>query len=122
MRGIVNWEFVINIRVTIPGDRSISGYCYPKVNFCKKNQNCLILNINKCFKTKYLYNNQLWSICQAWALTLFFPGSLSAHFLSMDHYRSIAYFADFQVRSSLNRSKKTSSLLLEKSAKTLDRS
>jgi len=36
----------------------------------------------------------------------FFPGSLSAHFLSMDRYRSIAHFADFQVCSSLNRSKK----------------
>jgi len=36
----------------------------------------------------------------------FFPGSLSAQFLSMDHYCSIAHFADFQVRSSLNRSKK----------------
>ena len=31
-----------------------------------------------------------------------FPGSLSAHFLSMDRYRSIAHFADFQVRSSVN--------------------
>ena len=49
----------------------------------------------------------------------FFPGSLSAQFLSMDHYRSIPHFADFQVRSSL---KKTSGSLLEKSAKTLDRS
>jgi len=36
----------------------------------------------------------------------FFPGSLSAHFLFMDRYRSIAHFADFQVRSSLNRSQK----------------
>ena len=35
---------------------------------------------------------------------------------------SIAHFADFQVRSSLNRSKKTSGSLLEKSATTLDRS
>ena len=32
----------------------------------------------------------------------------------MDRYRSIAHFADFQVRSSLNRSKKTSGSLLEK--------
>ena len=31
---------------------------------------------------------------------------LSAQFLSMDCYRSIAHFADFQVRSSLNRSQK----------------
>jgi len=52
----------------------------------------------------------------------FFPGSLFAHFLSMDRYRSIAHFADFQVSSSLNRSKKTSGLFLEKSDKTLDRS
>ena len=36
----------------------------------------------------------------------FFPDSLSAHFNSMDRYRSIANFADFQVRSSLNRSQK----------------
>ena len=36
----------------------------------------------------------------------FFPGSLFAQFLPMDRYRSIAHFADFQVRSSLNRSKK----------------
>ena len=54
--------------------------------------------------------------------SLFFPDLLSAHFNSMDRYRSIAHFADFQVRSSLNRSKKTSSSLLEKSAKMLDRS
>jgi len=52
----------------------------------------------------------------------FFPGSLFAHFLSMDCYCSIAHFADFQVCSSLNRSKKTSGSLLEKSAKTLDHS
>ena len=50
----------------------------------------------------------------------FFPGSLSAQFLSMDRYHFIAHFADFQVRSSLNRS--ISGLLLEKNAKTLDRS
>jgi len=47
---------------------------------------------------------------------------LSANFLSMDRYHSNAHFADFQVRSSLNRSKKTSGSLLEKSTKTLDRS
>ena len=35
-----------------------------------------------------------------------FPGSLSAHFISMDHYRSSAHLANFQVRSSLNRSQK----------------
>ena len=52
----------------------------------------------------------------------FFPGSLSAHFLSMDRFRSIAHFADFQVCSSLNRSKKTSGSLLLKSAKKLNHS
>ena len=41
----------------------------------------------------------------------FFPDSLSAHLNSMDRYRSIAHFADFQVRSSLNRSQKNSGLL-----------
>ena len=35
-----------------------------------------------------------------------FPGSLSAHFISMDRYRSSAHLANFQVCSSLNRSKK----------------
>ena len=34
--------------------------------------------------------------------SLFFPGSLCAHFLTKDRYRSSAHFADFQVRSSLN--------------------
>ena len=33
-----------------------------------------------------------------------FPGLLSAHFLSMDRFRSSAHFVDFQVLSSLNRS------------------
>ena len=35
-----------------------------------------------------------------------FPGSLSAHFISMDRYRYSAHLANFQVRSSLNRSQK----------------
>ena len=45
---------------------------------------------------------------QTWALALFFQvrSPLSAHLLSMDRYRSTAHFADFQVRSSLNSSKK----------------
>ena len=47
---------------------------------------------------------------------------LSANFISMDRYRSIAHFADFQVRLSLNCLKKTSGSLLEKSAKPLDHS
>ena len=37
--------------------------------------------------------------------SLFFPGLLSAQFLPMDRYRSTAHFVDFQVCSSLNRSK-----------------
>ena len=36
----------------------------------------------------------------------FFRGSQSAQFLPMDRYVSIAHYADFQVRSSLNRSLK----------------
>ena len=51
----------------------------------------------------YLANGMLYT--ELGALS-FFPGSLSAQFLSMDRYRSIAHFADFQVLSSLNRSKK----------------
>jgi len=61
---------------------------------------------------------------QSWALALYFQvrSPLSAHFISMDRYCSSAHFANFQVRSSLNRSKKTSGSLLKKSAKTLDHS
>ena len=51
-----------------------------------------------------------------------FPGSLSAHFISMDHYRYSAHLANFQVRSSLYRSKKNSGSLSEKIAKTQNRS
>ena len=43
---------------------------------------------------------------------------LSAKFLSMDHYCYITHFANFKVRSSLNRSLKNRGSLLEKSAKT----
>jgi len=45
---------------------------------------------------------------QSWALALYFQvrSPLSAHFISMDRYRSSAHLANFQVRSSLNRSKK----------------
>jgi len=43
-----------------------------------------------------------------------FPGSLSSHFISIDRYRSSAHFANFQVRSSLNRSKKNQWFALEK--------
>jgi len=41
---------------------------------------------------------------QSWALALYFQvrSPLSAHFISMDCYRSSAHFANFQVRSSLN--------------------
>ena len=61
---------------------------------------------------------------QSWALALYFQvrSPLSAKFLPMDCYRSIAHFSDFKVRSSLIRSKKTSVSLLEKSAKMLYRS
>ena len=61
---------------------------------------------------------------QTWALALYFQvrSPLSAHFLSMDRYRSIAHFANFQVAHRSIALKKTSGLLLEKSAKTLDRS
>ena len=61
------------------------------------------------------------SISQSWALVLFFPGSLSV-LRSIFIHRSlllITHFADFQVRSSSIALKKTSGLLLEKSAKTL---
>ena len=61
---------------------------------------------------------------QSWALALYFQvrSPLCAHFLTKDRYRSSAHFADFQVRSSLNRSKKNSISHLEKSAKSLYRS
>ena len=45
---------------------------------------------------------------QSWALALYLQvrSPLSAHFISMDRYRSSAHLANFQVRSSLYRSKK----------------
>ena len=43
---------------------------------------------------------------QSWALALFFHVRSPLNFLSMDRYHSIAHFAHFQVRSSLNRSQK----------------
>jgi len=53
---------------------------------------------------------------------LFFPDSLSAHLNSMDHYHSITHFADYKVRSSLNRSKKNiGSLLLAGGKQNLTR-
>ena len=47
-------------------------------------------------------------ILQSWALALYFQvrSPLSDYFISMDRYRSSAHFANFQVRSLLNRSKK----------------
>jgi len=47
-------------------------------------------------------------IIQSWALALYFQvrSPLSAHFISMDRYRSSTHLANFQVRSSLYRSKK----------------
>ena len=50
-------------------------------------------------------NHKVQSILQSWALALF-PGFHSAQLLPMDRYRSIAHFADFHVRSSVNRSQK----------------
>ena len=50
-----------------------------------------------------------------------FPGSLSAHFISMDRYRSSAHLANFQAHCSIAL-KKTSGSLSEKSAKTQNRS
>ena len=46
------------------------------------------------------------SFKQTWALALYFQvrSPLSALFISMDRYRSSAHLANFQVRSSLNRS------------------
>ena len=67
---------------------------------------------------KKVYKNQ------SWALALYFQvrSPLSAHFISTDRYRSSAHLANFQVRSSLYRSQKTSGSLSEKSAKTQNRS
>ena len=92
--------------------------------FCHVNTKIIIQIINKFTFTQYLlYDNQLIRrfpffnhpplyiilyLEQTWALALFFQirSPLSAHFNSMDCYRSIAHFADFQVRSSLNRSQR----------------
>jgi len=57
--------------------------------------------IKRWFTGTYLFLE-----CAELGTRSFFPGSLSAHFLTMDRYRSTAHFADFQVRSSLNRSTK----------------
>jgi len=57
---------------------------------------------------------------QSWAHDLYFrtrslfPGSFSAHFISMDRYRSSAHFANFWLSLSLNRSKKNQWFALEK--------
>ena len=53
---------------------------------------------------------------QSWELALYFqvPSSLSAHFISMDRYRSSAHLANFQVHSSLYRSQKKQWLALGK--------
>ena len=63
----------------------------------------------------YLFQH-IW-IHQRWALALFFPGLLSAQFLTMDRYRSITHFADFQVCSSLHRSQKDQWFALGKEGK-----
>ena len=56
----------------------------------------------------YVYPKLQWYIYETWQLALYFQvrSPLSAHFISMDRYRSSAHFANFQVRSSLYRSRK----------------
>jgi len=49
-----------------------------------------------CFKKNQNVNALRFSKQQSWACSLF-PGSLSAHFISMDPYRSSAHLAKFQV-------------------------
>jgi len=74
------------------------------------------------FKKKYsalLFEKILIGLYQSWALALFFQVRSPLNFYP---WITIAHFANFQVRSSLNRSKKTSGSLLENSAKTLNRS
>ena len=64
----------------------------------------LMVFIRVCKNVDNQYNQA--SLVSDLATLSFFPDSLSAHFNSMDRYHSIAHFADFQVRSSLNRSLK----------------
>ena len=76
------------------------------VHFLLKNLDfyaCAMLLIHYNFYPKDVY------FMQSWALTLFFQvrSPLSAQFLSMDRYRSIAHLAHVQNRSLPNRSKKT---------------
>ena len=67
---------------------------------CIQKHNLLTLRFKK-----HIGNTLCFSKCHSWALALFFQvcSLLSAHFLSMDCYR-YSHFANFQVRSSLNRS------------------
>ena len=72
-------------------------------------QYSLLIYVNITFSLRNINTYLILSDkCQTWALALFFQirSPLSAHFNSMDRYCSIAHFADFQVRSSLNRSRK----------------
>jgi len=75
---------------------------------------------NKAKKTRGLIRagrNALYNIhYQSWALALFFQvrSPLCVLFFTKDRYRSSAHFADFQVRSSLYRSKKKRQFALGK--------
>ena len=61
-----------------------------------------------CICIKWSVSASKWSVSQSWALALYFQvrSALSAHFISMDRYRSSAHLANFQVCSSLYRSQK----------------
>jgi hypothetical protein len=66
---------------------------------------------------KVKFTKKCWSAnCQSWALALFYQvrSPLIAQLFSVDRYRSIAHFLDFQVRSSLNRSQKDQEFALLK--------
>ena len=82
-RGGGNWQIITN--------RSL------KVNFG-------IIQMKRVIHSKY---KTIFSIgLPELGTSSLFPGLLSAHFISMDRYRSSAHLTNFQVRSLLNRSKK----------------
>ena len=66
------------------------------------------LKFTKLARNVFVFSSFLWlcAILPELGTRSFFLGSLSAQFLPMDRYCSIAHFADFQVHSSLNRSLK----------------
>ena len=65
------------------GNRPISRYCYPEMEFCKKTWIFFILNSYKSFKTECIYKNQLWTICTniGYDLKAKKMGSSEDHFL-----------------------------------------